>query len=254
LLWQISKQLEALTGIMYNRGNPTTTTTTTIVQTTTTTSTTIAVTTTTTSTSAPTTTTTTTAVPTPFLMTLNVVNPGTTVTLPYGGSATYTGTIDWGDATITANSFATKQHTYANAGVYQIEIDGTVGFWNAGYYSSPIPRLVSIDQFGNQFSFGDDVGTYFAGLAGLVSVASDIPLTGINNMYAMFSGCSNFNQDISGWNVSAVTEMTGMFANAINFNQDLSSWCVTNIPTQPTNFDQGATSWVLPKPVWGTCP
>jgi len=38
LLWQISKQLEALSGIMYNRGNPTTTTTTTIAPTTTTTS------------------------------------------------------------------------------------------------------------------------------------------------------------------------------------------------------------------------
>lgn len=39
LLWQISKQLEALTGIMYNRGNTTTTTTTTIPPTTTTTTT-----------------------------------------------------------------------------------------------------------------------------------------------------------------------------------------------------------------------
>jgi hypothetical protein len=41
LLWQISKQLEALSGIMYNRGNPTTTTTTTTVAPTTTTTTTI---------------------------------------------------------------------------------------------------------------------------------------------------------------------------------------------------------------------
>ena len=41
LLWNISKQLEALSGIMYNRGNPTTTTTTTTVASTTTTTTTI---------------------------------------------------------------------------------------------------------------------------------------------------------------------------------------------------------------------
>jgi hypothetical protein len=39
LLWQISKQLEALSGIMYARGNTTTTTTTTIPPTTTTTTT-----------------------------------------------------------------------------------------------------------------------------------------------------------------------------------------------------------------------
>ena len=49
LLWQISKQLEALSGIMYNRGNTTTTTTSTSTSTTTTT-TTVAPTTTTTTT------------------------------------------------------------------------------------------------------------------------------------------------------------------------------------------------------------
>ena len=59
LLWQISKQLEALSGIMYNRGNSTTTTTSTSTSTTTSTSTS----TTTTSTSTSTTTTTTTAAP-----------------------------------------------------------------------------------------------------------------------------------------------------------------------------------------------
>jgi hypothetical protein len=48
LLWQISKQLEALSGIMYNRGNTTTTTTSTSTSTTTTTTTVAATTTTTT--------------------------------------------------------------------------------------------------------------------------------------------------------------------------------------------------------------
>ena len=53
LLWQISKQLEALTGIMYNRGNTTTTTTTTSTSTSTTTTSTSTSTTTTTTTAAP---------------------------------------------------------------------------------------------------------------------------------------------------------------------------------------------------------
>jgi len=48
--------------------------------------------------------------------------------------------------------------------------------------------------------------------------------------------------------------MNYMFQNAPIFNQDLSGWCVINIPTTPINFDVGASSWVLPKPVWGTCP
>jgi hypothetical protein len=45
-----------------------------------------------------------------------------------------------------------------------------------------------------------------------------------------------------------------MFSNARAFNQNLNSWCVTNIPSIPVGFATLATAWVLPKPVWGTCP
>tara|TARA_R110000803_G_scaffold5107_4_gene16904 strand:- start:293 stop:1045 length:753 start_codon:yes stop_codon:yes gene_type:complete len=45
-----------------------------------------------------------------------------------------------------------------------------------------------------------------------------------------------------------------MFENNTAFNQDLSGWCVTLIPSVPTNFANGATAWILPQPVWGTCP
>jgi hypothetical protein len=48
--------------------------------------------------------------------------------------------------------------------------------------------------------------------------------------------------------------MRWMFYNAEAFNQDLSDWCVSNITTEPTDFDKGATSWTLARPVWGTCP
>jgi surface protein len=73
-------------------------------------------------------------------------------------------------------------------------------------------------------------------------------------MYRIFSESEAFNQDISGWDVSNVTDMKGMFLNTTAFNQDLSGWCVLSIPSEPSNFATGATSWVLPKPVWGTCP
>ena len=53
---------------------------------------------------------------------------------------------------------------------------------------------------------------------------------------------------------SSVTDMSYMFNFATAFNQDLKGWCVSNITSKPSNFDIGATSWVLPRPVWGTCP
>ena len=76
----------------------------------------------------------------------------------------------------------------------------------------------------------------------------------VTNMESMFRAATNFNQDISGWNTGNVTDMSNMFLNASSFNQDLSGWCVSLIDSLPTNFDTGATAWVLPRPIWGTCP
>jgi hypothetical protein len=61
--------------------------------------------------------------------------------------------------------------------------------------------------------------------------------------------------DNGGWDTSSVTDMRGMFCYASSFNQNLSGWCVILIPSEPGNFDIGATSWILPRPNWGaTCP
>jgi hypothetical protein len=82
-------------------------------------------------------------------------------------------------------------------------------------------------------------------------------ISSVVNMGAMFEGAVFFNQDISNWNISGVTGMDYMFKGASDFNQDLSGWCVTLIPSLPTDFYTGASSWTgLPgtAPQWGTCP
>jgi surface protein len=74
------------------------------------------------------------------------------------------------------------------------------------------------------------------------------------DMSSMFEQASAFNHDIGGWDTSGVSWMHSMFQRATAFNQDLSSWCVARFLSQPSDFDTLASSWVLPRPVWGTCP
>lgn len=80
----------------------------------------------------------------------------------------------------------------------------------------------------------------------------------------MFYDAFALNQPMPKWNLSNVFPYTGgelggnadyMFSNCTSFNQDLSGWCVPNFgSTMPLSFDAGATSWTLPRPQWGTCP
>jgi len=55
-------------------------------------------------------------------------------------------------------------------------------------------------------------------------------------MSYMFYGCTKFNSDISKWNVGKVTDMDYMFKFCTNFNQDLSKWDVRNVKTRDIMF------------------
>ncbi|MEY8849002.1 BspA family leucine-rich repeat surface protein [Psychroserpens sp. XS_ASV72] len=53
--------------------------------------------------------------------------------------------------------------------------------------------------------------------------------TAIQDLSYVFQNRTNFNQDISTWDVSNVSTMEGLFYNAYDFNQDLQYWNVANV-------------------------
>ena len=62
-------------------------------------------------------------------------------------------------------------------------------------------------------------------------------VSNVTNMYGMFYSCKKFNQDISNWDVSNVSDMAFMFNGCESFNQDISAWDVSNVIDMFYMFD-----------------
>ena len=65
-------------------------------------------------------------------------------------------------------------------------------------------------------------------------------VSSVKNMQGMFNGCPLFDRDISGWDTSRVTDMHYMFSAAVNFNQDLSKWNVSRVTNMRAMFRYSA--------------
>jgi surface protein len=78
----------------------------------------------------------------------------------------------------------------------------------------------------------------------------------IGNASFMFNNATNFNSDISGWDVSNVTIMSYMFNNATNFNSDISGWDVSNVNRMggmfmgAESFNSDLSNWNVSKVIF----
>ncbi|MDC0591913.1 BspA family leucine-rich repeat surface protein [Balneolaceae bacterium] len=74
-------------------------------------------------------------------------------------------------------------------------------------------------------------------------------VSSVTRLSRMFSFAKAFNGDISAWDVSNVTDMGDMFNRAESFNQDISGWDVSNVTNMyvmfgcATSFDQPLGNW-----------
>ena len=74
-------------------------------------------------------------------------------------------------------------------------------------------------------------------------------VSNVTNMNGFFLGAHSFNRDISNWDVSKVTNMGSMFIYARAFNKDISSWDTSKVTTMQSmfyeayNFNKDISSW-----------
>lgn len=199
--------------------------------------------------------------------TSNPTNEPRTITLPVSGVG-LNAVINWGDGlTDTYTTAGWKSHTYANHGIYVVQISGVVRrSWQrepAYPYSSadPANRLLKCLSWGNVGL--TNISEMFYGCEFLDEVPPALPTTllgqtllgtfhfctnfnspavktwntaAITSLNNTFRRCSNFNQDLSNWNTGNVTNMNSVFLEAVNFTSDLSNWNTSKVTTMANMF------------------
>jgi len=151
-------------------------------------------------------------------------------------------TVNWGDGTttaITSSNYYNK--TYANAGVYRVVISGT--------RASTV--VVESEWMTQVLGFGRlSVANYQFKSSRLVRVPNKL-IAGIYDLQSMFSGCSSFNQDISGWDMSQVQNLAQMFNGCTAFNQNLGKWNTSSVLNMYGAF-RGCTAFNQDIGLWDT--
>jgi len=200
----------------------------------------------------------------------------TTIEMPLDGTVDCT--VDWGDGT--RNNYTTtgtKSHTYASGGTYTVRVSGLltnfggnsptirpeltrclsfgeVGLTSLQYAFMICDNLVSVPKYLPQSSKITDIRHIFHNVPSFNQDLNEWDVSEVVDFGLAFAETSQFNGNIKSWDTSNAEYMDLMFFNASSFNQDLSGWCVKNISNKPASFDEGATAWTKPRPVWGTCP
>lgn len=194
---------------------------------------------------------------------------GKVVALPFTrvdaeGDVALNATISWGDGTTTLISGTPGWYgkTYSSAGVYTIEIRGTIprmSFEN-NFPTNPFTFVNSVSgsyTFGNLTSIKDWIS--FGSVtqvkeiyifAEMMSEQISVPVKlqpSLRWLNAIGQICND--PKISNWNTSNLTNMTQMFNAARAFNQPLNSWNVSNVTDMQGMFDSGALASAFNQPL-----
>jgi surface protein len=147
------------------------------------------------------------------------------------------------------------------------DMSSMFGNGSIAYWGNPNSFRVLFDDISNwKVSSVTDMGSMFYGNISFNQDIGSWDVSNVTDMSSMFGSAAAFNKDIGSWDTSSVNNMDGMFSPKnlyvydlkMNFNQDLTKWCVSNISSEPQEFNkwsgiEGALTEAN-KPIWGTCP
>lgn len=196
------------------------------------------------------------------------------ISLPLVEGGTYNFNVTWGDGTsdiITSWNQAEKNHTYAEEGIYEVIMNGTiVGFdfvtniseSSLGFNTHDAKKLLEVKKWG-PLNLINSEGFYFSGTNNLeISAWDPLNLTGVTNLTGMFANYDlelfftenkslidgiEVTGTINNWDVSNIRFMDGLFLGN-TFNQPLDNWDVANVVSMQSmftfsNFNQDISSW-----------
>ena len=207
-----------------------------------------------------------------FTISVKTDNAGTSsstqFTVPTVSGGVYDCFVEWKStegSRITTWDDADWTHEFTSASTYEVNVYGAITGFRFNNGGDKL-KLLEISEWG---AFGAaDQNQIFYGCTNLTITATDIldiagqvnlhglfrdcssittipgieswDTSSIINVFNMFNGATNFNDDISGWDMSSATSFSNMFKNATSFDQDLGSWDVTSV-TAATNMFYGVT-------------
>jgi surface protein len=131
-----------------------------------------------------------------------------------------------------------------------IRLNSNLGTGTTPWDVSKVTTFASMFNGASNFTNGDDTAPINNWVINTTAASVNITL--------MFANASNFNRDISSWNISKVTTTTNMFNNADAFNQPLANWervgsttgNITNMQgmfQNTTAFNQNIGNWNVSK-------
>lgn len=160
--------------------------------------------------------------------------------------------IDWGDGTTeTASTTGNITHTYLSIGEYDITISENLRRIGpiADFYDHDNPKIIDVKQWGD-IPWSSTVNMFLEATNLVDFSATDIPdLSNLINITSMFEKASNFNGDVSNWDISTVTDMKSLFNQASSFNSDINDWDVSNVTNMSrvfyyaSSFNQPLNDW-----------